>query len=121
MAPRANWIKLLGNFDFETWILLGRRKEIAASEFPKLYRFFTEPESDTSPSDLIQELANFSGDNMDSTTSNKLRALQSHLRSSDSANSLRLANELLVVAKNGDQLISFMGDFVRDLLSKPSV
>jgi len=121
MAPRANWIKLLNNFDFETWIVLGGRKEIAVNEFPCLYRFFTDPKKDVSPSELIQELVSFSSDNMDSITSSKLLALQGHLRSSDPANSLRLAIELLVVSKNEDHLISFMGDFVRDLLSKPSL
>jgi len=120
MAPRANWIKLLDNFDFETWILVGGRKEIAVNEFPYLYKFFTDPKKVVLPSELIQELADFSGVNMDPTSSSKLRALQGHLRSSDAANSLRIARELLVVSNNEDQLISFLGDFVRDLLTKPS-
>ena len=121
MAPRANWIKLLDNFDFEKWILVDGRKEIAVNEFPFLYRFFTDPNKKVLPSELIQELVSFNGVKMDAASSIKLRALQGHLRSSDASNSHRLAGELLVVSKNEDPLISFMGDFVRDLLTKPSV
>ncbi len=114
-------MKLLDSFDFEKWILVGGRKEIAVNKFPFLYSFFTDPNKGVLPSELIQELISFTGVNMDPTSSSKLRALQGHLRSSDAANSRRLAGELLVVSKNEDPLISFLGDFVRDLLTKPSV
>jgi hypothetical protein len=121
MAPRANWNKLLDGFDFESWVLEGGRKEIAVKEFPFLYGFFTDPKKEVLPSELIQELVDFTGVNIDPTSSSKLRALQGHLGSSDAANSHRLACELLVVSKNEDPLISFLGDFVRDLLTKPKV
>ena len=118
MAPRANWDKLIPAFDFGKWSEVGARAELAELHFPILTTFYGNPLSDYLPTDVVQELVSIAFKETEVLVSVKVAALQTHIKISDSANCVRLANELLMITSNKDSPAVFLAEFVRDLLAK---
>jgi hypothetical protein len=118
MAPRANWDKLIPAFNFGKWSEAGARVELAKSHFPVLATYYGNPLGKYSPTDVVQELVSIAFDETEALVSVKVAALQTHIKISDSANCVRLANETLMITSNEHSPAVFLAEFVRDLLAK---
>ena len=118
MAPRANWDKLIPAFDFDKWSEVGARVELAKLHFPILATYYGNSLREYLPSDVVQELVSIVFNETEALISVKVAALQTHIKISDSANCVRLANELLMITSNKDSPAVFLAEFVRDLLAK---
>jgi len=118
MAPRANWDKLMSAFNFENWSDIGERRAMAQKHFPVLTAYYANKLGQYVPADVVQELLAIEANRTDTLTSGKMAALQTHIKISDSANCLRLANELLLISTNEESMGVFLAQFVRDLLAK---
>ena len=118
MAPRANWDKLIPAFDFVNWSESAVRVTLANKHFPILTAYYIDQISEYSPTDVVKELASVSFNETGALVSVKVAALQTHIKISDSANCVRLANELLMIAPDRDSPAVFLAEFVRDLLAK---
>lgn len=118
MAPRANWEKLMLSFDFKKWEEIGKRKAMAQKYLPKSVSYFCESPRVYAPIDVIEELIGIPKQSQNALTAAKFHALQNHLKISDSANSLRLAQELLTMSTDDETPEMLVAQFVRDLLAK---